>query len=545
MTLAGLVLLMIVTQSPAGGSLAGRVTDRATGLPAPRVLVTLIAGAAKTQATTLTGDDGRYRFAAVPPGDYAVLASNDDHKSTYLMQVVGDDTPMNPLAPRVPRLNVHLLAGEERDGLDVALTRALGIEGRVLDSWGEPIALAEVTIIPAGSRSFPIASRRTDDMGRYRGFNLPPGRYRVCAEASRDIVNPATADLPKMGRTCYPSASSDGDAAEIALTAQDVTDIDVRMQRSGSRSISGTVVDASGALVDGASLQAWLPSADWPRGDSGALTRAGAFAIKGLLPDRYELRASIGGSRPGDPGPPAREREEGFASADLTGGDAEAVTITLSKPVSVTGVVRFEGTAAPAGRSLHMTVTAQAPTGPSIAFEGPPLAPVGDDLSFTLGGLYHAPATIALRGLPAGWAVKSVRYGDRDITHDGVDFTALPNARLEVAVTNAVARVSVRVATDQGDRVAAATVVALPADPARWKTAAAVFAENVPENGIFRLAPLLPGEYFVAALTADDAAAMIRKASRIAGVAAIGTRIAVTAGETRTLTVNLRPLPDR
>ncbi len=546
MTLAGLVVLVMAAQAPAApvASVSGRVTDRATGQPAPRVLVTILAASAKKQATTLTGEDGRYRIANVPPGDYAILVGNDDHKSTYLQQLVGDDKPADPFGARVLRLSVHLQAGDERDGLDVALTRALGIEGRVLDSWGDPIALAEVSITPAGSRNLPLSTTRTDDLGRYRGFGLLPGRYRVCADVSGDFSNPAVSDLPKMGRTCYPAALNDSDAVEVALTSQDAIDVDVRMQRNGSRSISGTVVDAAGVPVDGAYVQAWLPNSGWSGGGGGS-TRAGAFAIKGLVPDHYELRASVGGTRPGDPGPAAREREEGFASADVTGVDAEAVTIALSKPVAVAGIVRFEGSGAPAGRSLHMAVGARAPMGPLLFFEGQPVAPVGDDFSFTLGGLYHAPATIALRGLPDGWTLKSVRYGDRDITHAAVDFAALPGARLEIAVTSAVARVSVRVANEQGDRVFAGSVVALPADPARWVMTEMVHPEGNADGGVFRLAPLLPGEYFIAALSADDFGAILRKPSRLAGIAAIGTRITVAAGQTRTLTVNVQALPER
>lgn len=45
---------------------------------------------------------------------------------------------MDRFAP--PRANLTLKPGEVRTGVDMALMRALAIEGRVLDPWGEPMA---------------------------------------------------------------------------------------------------------------------------------------------------------------------------------------------------------------------------------------------------------------------------------------------------------------------------------------------------------------------------------------------------------------------
>jgi hypothetical protein len=54
------------------GAISGRVTD-ATGASLPHVTVTISSDALMGVATTTTGVDGRYRFPALPPGDYSVV----------------------------------------------------------------------------------------------------------------------------------------------------------------------------------------------------------------------------------------------------------------------------------------------------------------------------------------------------------------------------------------------------------------------------------------------------------------------------------------
>jgi hypothetical protein len=61
------------------------------------------------------------------------------------------------------------------------------------------------------------------------------------------------------------------------------------MRRSGSHSISGSVIDASGLAADGAWLNAF-PIEEGP-GSAHATSKAGAFVLTGLTSGRYILIA--------------------------------------------------------------------------------------------------------------------------------------------------------------------------------------------------------------------------------------------------------------
>jgi hypothetical protein len=59
------------TTSATTGAINGKVTDKTTAI-LPGVTVTIASPSLMGTRTAVTGDDGTYRFAAVPPGDYSV-----------------------------------------------------------------------------------------------------------------------------------------------------------------------------------------------------------------------------------------------------------------------------------------------------------------------------------------------------------------------------------------------------------------------------------------------------------------------------------------
>src|SRR5579872_3147712 len=105
--------------APRGASISGRVTAQDSGQPLPRIVVTLRSADHLRQVDTTTDPDGRYLFTEVVNGRYFVTADNDDHVATYL--------------PR--SLDVEV-GGASPTDVDLALARALAIEGRVFDPLG-------------------------------------------------------------------------------------------------------------------------------------------------------------------------------------------------------------------------------------------------------------------------------------------------------------------------------------------------------------------------------------------------------------------------
>src|SRR6185436_19688788 len=96
-------------------------------------------------------------------------------------------------------------------------------------------------------------NQRTDDRGRMRIPGLMPGRYVVCAD-TWDIGGTETVKNPvreRLLRTCYPSAANEADAEPIVVGSRPVEEIEIRMRRGRTFTISGIVLDAAGAPAAG------------------------------------------------------------------------------------------------------------------------------------------------------------------------------------------------------------------------------------------------------------------------------------------------------
>lgn len=525
--------------APHGTVISGRVTERGSGQPLPRIVVTLTR-TGPSPLVTVTDDDGRYEFTGVEPGEYALSAGPDRHRSTYLQQRYGADTP-GPSDVEPPRPNIQVAAGEKRSGLDIALWRALAIEGRVVDPWANGMANVRVQVKRIDKRVRPVGQASTDDRGRYRAYGLAPGRYRVCAEIAEDSDAPEQSE--RLGTTCHPAATDEAGAGEIVLSSQDATAIDIRVQQFRSYSISGFVVGANGSPVVTAFVGAYPLD---KRGPSATVTtNDGEFVLNGLAPGRYMVRASVTEPNRGDE-PPQREVEMGYASVDLAAGDAAGVTVMLSKPVDISGRVTFEGGRPRSNARLGMVVQ----TGPAaerllmIAAGRPPFSPVGDDLSFELKRVFRLPMIVRMYGLPDGWVLKSVLYDGRDITYVPTEFgSGTSPGPLELMLTNRVAQPTVRVLDGEDKPITSCHVIALPANPATWRLALG-FVPSAPAPGdLIKLGPMLPGEYIVAAIPRDQVDLLFTDPTRVDALAALGTRVTLAEGDKRRFELRLVTLP--
>jgi len=499
--------------------------------------VTLVSADGADGARAVTDADGRYRFTDLKSGKYVLSGAPEEHHSTYLRQRFGEPNPAPRFESRA-RPNIEIKPGEHLTGIDMALSRALAIEGRVTDPWDDPMSNVPVRVTGADGQDHGIRAH-TDDLGQFRVYSLAPGRYRVCADLESH-ADPSAPDTAVLVRTCHPSSLVEREATDVVLTSQDASGIDIRVQRIGARSITGIVVDAAAAPAVGVIVVGY--SLEWNGGSAVGTVQGGEFVLKGLAPGRYVVKASFGELKPWDP--PTREPDVGYAPVDVSGGDAHGVTVMLSRPKRVAGRLVFEGTPAPRGRLgivVHTTPAYQR-LASSENWRG---VAVQDDSTFELKSLYRLPLLVAVRGLPDGWVMQSVRYDGRDITHVPTDFgSPSPAAALEIITTNRVARPSVRVEDERGNPAISFRVVAVPEERTKWEFAFAVSAaDRVPQEGIIKLDAMLPGRYVLAAVPPEDVFVLFRDRRRVDALAMIGTLVSFAAGDTRTVELPLVRFP--
>jgi protocatechuate 3,4-dioxygenase beta subunit len=164
------------------GALAGRMLEGAKPLAGANV--ELLSAERRVLAECITGEDGAYRFDALPPGDYALRATLPDG---YLFEAAAfalAEGAVSHIAPFMLPLGVEMLNldGHAVYGARVGDLLWLDENGNGLQETAEPgIAGAAVQLLRLaddGSETV-MQQTQTDANGRYRFDGVRPGRYRV------------------------------------------------------------------------------------------------------------------------------------------------------------------------------------------------------------------------------------------------------------------------------------------------------------------------------------------------------------------------------
>ena len=520
-------------------AIRGRITDKERGLPLTRAVVRLHKLDQSKPLYARTDDNGRYEFVGLAPGEYTGFVEPGEHRATHLTQPLAD-----PATPR--RRGIVLSPGEVREDVNIALPRALAITVRVVDEWGGPLSGLEINVMAAGTGRQVYGSfhpRQTDDRGRLRVYGLSPGSYSVCAEIRRigGSAQRTAAAQERFLSTCYPSTSNESEAEPVTLQRADV-DLEIRMRRGRTFSISGIVVDASGTPAPQAMA---LLNQYESRRSSGTTFNIGPdarFTITNVVPGDYAITAEIGGPhRPEH----RREQENAFYPVRVDSSDVEGLVITTTKTIDVHGRVTLEDTTVPLpkppGSAARLMVLARLANDWLSGTGSQRPGTMDQDRRFVLDNMFGS-RVLDFANVPRGWYVKSVRYQGKEIIDTPTEFVSDGgHPALEVILSTRGSVVTGRVLDDRGDPVSRGRVLMFRAgdDLRKLEPFSSV---AVSSSGAFRTGPVRAGEYLVVALPPGVASPDSRDHARLRDLMESANSVTLGAEEERTLDVNvIRP----
>jgi protocatechuate 3,4-dioxygenase beta subunit len=173
------------------------VSSAATSGPRPdlspldealRLVLNQLPTANSRRTAVTTGSDGKFAFPNLQPGTYRVSVN----ARGYVRSSYGQHGPNGIGMP------ITVEAGRKLSGIQISVTPAGAISGRIIGENGEPISRAQVQALKyaydeTGGRTLTsVQIVLTNDLGEYRLFWLTPGQYYVMATAT----NPRASVIP-------------------------------------------------------------------------------------------------------------------------------------------------------------------------------------------------------------------------------------------------------------------------------------------------------------------------------------------------------------
>jgi protocatechuate 3,4-dioxygenase beta subunit len=468
------LLLLAFLQVPATGIIRGHAFASSTGLPLKRVQVLLKKGANSVR-TVLSGRDGSYEFLNLSSGDYSVTCT----KKGYLTAGYGAK------GPDQPRPLITLLDREETSGKDCRLQHNGSIDGIIIDEDGDPLADVDVSALVRnyhhGQPNYARAAAiKTDDHGRYRLYELPPGRY--CLQAWRGLRAGSNLEEPALAPVFYPNGPRMTDCQAIDLRHGDeATHIDLILRETPTYALRGKVRDARYGRPMSGALLSLFPEDYGGEARSVQVSNDGSYEFLNLLPARYRFDVVASDDR-------GRQRHW-TKVVELEGSDKEE-TLNPGAWPRVNVLLRTESGTVPDGLRVSLVprdvqAAVEAATGRGN-FDFVDVLPANYDLRI------DAPAR-------QPFFVSELSSNGRDLRDSGI---TVSDAERVVSVTATLdlqpAFISGRVLDESGKPYAGAGLVAWSTDPQKRLLESYFKTTFADASGNFRLTNLIPGEYFVA-----------------------------------------------
>lgn len=387
-------------------SISGRVLSGQTGEPLSNVRVSLAAPRVLNTVSTTSDNDGFYRFANLVEHEYNVMVMDP----LYLRACHGaTDTAQFMCGP------VNVVRDQQRTGVDLRLTLAAILTGRVVDQDG--LAARGANVRAAPGRSMPsspyVAGSLTRNDGSFEIQGLPDGDVTLSLEM------PISAGVPRLPTVYYPGVFAPEDAEPIRVAAGLVTSgITFRYPKIAYRTLT---VRASLPTPKAGSITAWLYRIEPRMTRQISLDAEGMGRVSGLLEGRYFVAVH------------AHSDQQALSAFEVVQliGDAVELPMLLQEPGRIAGrLVAEKGGLPPlTGVRVAASWTDEGEVIDPLAADDVEVAPDG---AFRIDGLFGV-RTVRVLGLPPEWQVLSIRQGRTAISPAGIEVRS--GATLDLVVT--------------------------------------------------------------------------------------------------------------
>jgi hypothetical protein len=243
----------------------------------------------------------------------------------------------------------------------------------------------------------------------------------------------------------------------------------------------------------------------------------GSFFFSSVPPGTYQLVARTRGAPPGARGTGAASPASGFlwATQELTisGEDISSLSVGLQPGLRLTGRVTFVdsgGNAVPAEIAARARISlAPAPGGLAVSSAGQ-IPRVNSDGSFEIAGVmpgrYRLSAVVPPGTGGSTWTLRSSMLGTRDLADGVFDITSTDLTGVVMTFTDRTTGITGRLLDTLGRPAPDFFVVVFSSDRQHWQEGSRRLPLPVrpATDGTYRVVPLPPGTYYVAAVTDLD-----------------------------------------
>ena len=381
-----------------------------------------MAPAAPYAATT--DAEGKFRIEGVEPGMYRMMAE----RQGFVRREYG--ARKNSMMGST----ITVTSGQELKELNIDMIPQAVIIGRVLDDEGEPLARVQIQVMRrryfrGKQQLMPTGGNMTMDTGEFRIADLAPGRYWISAMYRRMSMfgeGPArnTGDKPEEEyvTTYYPGVIDQAGARPIDVVAgQELPGVDIRLQKARVYRIRGKV---TGGTEPARNLRVMVMPRDSMMmmgfmGNAGGMVKEdGSFEIGGVQSGAYYVSAMHNQGRP---------TAMGKVAVDVGRGNVENVSLVLTAPLTLNGVIRIDGNVEQLEKTAGKKITFSSVRVQLMPMEGMNFGNAGggqakDDGTFTLENVGHDKFRVMAMSFPQGTWLKSIRAGDQEVLEQGTRF---------------------------------------------------------------------------------------------------------------------------